>query len=85
MARKITFEHATACYVHRFTMDHVPAWARKVAPNGKYYAPQYASDHQWYENTAFYGEAGHLGDKTHCHTSGQTWPLGQWLDKPYIR
>lgn len=70
-------------------MDHVPAWSRQpvdMTIDGKgpsYYAPQFASDREWYENTKFKGEAGWLGVGDDCYTSGQTWPLGHWLDKPF--
>lgn len=62
----------------------MPYWAGNAAPNGKYYAPQFATDREWYDNTAFEGES-ELADKDHCHTSGQTWPVGQWLDQPYTK
>jgi hypothetical protein len=83
MPRPITLQQARANYPYRYTMEHFPAWARKPCGNGKYYAPQYASDAEWYENTVFPGE-GHLhGNCGNCESSGQTWPLGQWLDAPY--
>jgi hypothetical protein len=41
------------CYVHRFTRDHVPAWARKPMPNGGAYPVQYDSDAQWLARTLF--------------------------------
>lgn len=90
MARELSFEAACAKYVHRYTMDHVPAWAMErpdaqrnddpIRPG--YYAPQFASDREWYEHTLFHGEH-ELATRTYCYTSGQTWPLGHWLDKPY--
>lgn len=82
MTKSITFEQAMARFPHRFTCEHVPAWARQPAPNGRYYAPQYASDREWYEKTEFHGE-GEMADKKHCFSSGQPWPCGQWLDAPY--
>lgn len=81
--RKITLQQAKAQYPNRFTMEHVPAWARQKCGKGKHYAPQYRTDAEWYENTAFPGEPGHYGTRNECHTTGQTWPLGQWLEKPY--
>ena len=81
MARP-TLAQARAQYVHRYTMEHVPAWSRRAAPNGLFCAPQFSSDAEWYANTVFAGE-GDLADKRHCYTSGQTWPLGLWLDQPY--
>jgi hypothetical protein len=82
MSRPISFETACKQYVHRYTMEHVPAWARTPCDNGKFYAPQFRSDREWYENTKFAGEH-ELADKKSCYTSGQTWPLGKWLDTPY--
>jgi hypothetical protein len=81
--RKISFEDACRQYVHRFTMDHVPEWARTPLKVGKYYAPQYRSDREWYDNTVFPGEPGHYGTRNECNTHGQTWPLGQWLTEPF--
>lgn len=81
--KRLSFSDARAQYVHRFTMDHVPAWARKVRPDGTYYAPQYASDREWYERTKFPGEPGLPGDCKYCESSGQTWPLGQSLAAPF--
>ncbi len=87
MKRKLSFERAKAQYVHRYTMEHVPAWAKeRPCDHGgtetRYYAPQFRTDREWYDNTLFHGES-ELADKHHCYTSGQTWPLGQWLDKPF--
>lgn len=81
MTRKLSFERAKAQYVHRFTMDHVPQWARKARPDGAFCAPQFASDREWYDNTVFEGES-ELASRSHCYTNGQTWPLGKALDKP---
>jgi hypothetical protein len=72
MNRKITFEQAKAQYIHRFTMDHTPAWARDTE-----YKPHYASDREWYENTVFPGEKGIHGNSKHCYSSNQSWPLGR--------
>lgn len=80
--RKITFEEAKNRYLQRFTMEHVPQWALFPVEPGIYYAPQYATDLEWYENTFFNGEH-ELASKEYCYTTKQTWPLGHWLDKPY--
>jgi hypothetical protein len=86
--KRPTLAEACAQYVHRFTMEHVPSWSRERSRSG-YYAPQFRSDAEWYENTLFPGEEKHTALMgTHqaiCYTTGQTWPLGQWLDKPYAR
>jgi len=94
-ARPISFEQAKSQYVHRFTMEHTPAWAKRSfhqagTPLDKYPnadkewpAPHYRTDKEWYDATTFPGE-GHLSKRAnHCETSGQTWPLGQRLAAPY--
>lgn len=84
-ARKKSFDDAKQQYVHRFTMEHVPSWAKDPTDDGRFYAPQFASDKEWYEHTTFPGEPGHKGGLTDCYTSGMTWPLGKWLTAPYDR
>lgn len=79
--RKIPLEIAKSRYPYRYTMEHVPAWAKTSAPNGKYYAPQYTSDQEWYARTAF--PPNNPYSRSDCHSTGQTWPLGQWLSKPF--
>jgi hypothetical protein len=82
MPRPITFEKACRFYTNRYTMEHVPPWALAAAPNGKFYAPQFRTDREWYEKTKFHGES-EIADKHHCFTSGESWPMGQWLDQPF--
>lgn len=82
MQRTLSFENAKQQYPHRYTMEFVPSWAALQANNGKYYAPQYRSDREWYEKTLFVGETA-LADHDYCYSSGQTWPLGEWLERPY--
>jgi hypothetical protein len=82
-SRRPSLVEACATYVNRYTMEHVPAWARRPLETGKFYAPQYRSDAEWYANTVFPGEPGVHGNSRHCYTSGQTWPLGQWLTEAY--
>ena len=74
-----TLKEAQARFVHRYTMEHKPAWANKPADNGKRYAPQYRSDAEWYANTTFPGEPGLHGNCKYCETHNPSWPLGQWL------
>jgi hypothetical protein len=81
--RKVSFEEACGRYPHRYTMEHVPAWAKRPANNGKYYAPQYATDQEWYDLTIFPGEK-HLNARSrYCESTKESWPLGHWLDNPY--
>lgn len=85
-----TFVAACAQYVHRYTLEHVPSWARAAMSNTgeslQYYAPQYRSDREWYEHTLFPGESGYpFGTRqTSCYTTGQTWPLGKTLAALYV-
>ena len=80
-----TLDDACRVYVNRYTMEHVPDWAKHRAPGGGYYAPQYRTDEEWYTNTKFPGEAGNpqVPGTSDCYTTGQTWPLGKWLNEPY--
>jgi hypothetical protein len=85
--RKISFLDATAQYVHRFTCEHVPAWAKipmEGTVEGKtvYCAPQYASDQEWYEKTFFKGES-EMATSKHCYSTNPSWPCGQKLDTPF--
>jgi hypothetical protein len=81
--RPISFANACAQYVHRYTLEHTPQWAKSPCEgNGRFYAPQYRSDREWYEATRFPGEAGISRKDDHCQSNGQTWPLGQWLHQP---
>ena len=68
-------------------MEYVPYWARVPCENGKYYAPQFRTDREWYENTKFPEESEFPfpGTKGQCYTTDQTWPLGLWLDEAYCR
>lgn len=88
MQRKITLEQARAQYPHRYTMEHVPAWARRSfreagGTKDTYPAPQYASDAEWYANTVFPGEPGVHGNARYCESKNQTWPLGKELPRAY--
>jgi hypothetical protein len=76
-------------------MEHVPAWAQKPCEwpgegpqYGRHYAPNFRTDAEWYANTIFPGEPDHPDyphKSEYCYTTGQTWPLGHWLDKPFNR
>jgi len=81
ITNKLSFEQAKAAYVHRFTTEHVPAWARVPPPDKSlgFYAPQYRTDREWYDNTEFPTR----NTRRFCSSSNQSWPLGRWLDKPF--
>lgn len=74
-------------FIQRFTMDYMPVWAMKQRDDGSYYAPQFASDAEWLSNTIVNTRKdGELDERqSHCKTDGQTWPLGQSLDKPFAK
>lgn len=78
-SRPLSFTEACARFPHRYTVDHIPAHVRHRQPNGLFLAPQYASDGEWYEKTLFAGESP-LANSRYCHSDGQSWPFGQWLD-----
>lgn len=78
---KLSFNEACAQYVHRYTLQHIPQWAISPREDGTYYAPQYVTDQEWYDNTVF---PPYTLDKKYCMSSNQTWPLGKALDKPLI-
>lgn len=81
--RKISFEQAKARYPHRYTLEHVPEWAKTPMNNGKYYAPHYRTCREWYENTRFPGEPdGPSARSRWCMSVSQSWPLGETLDAP---
>lgn len=48
-------------FVHRYTKEHKPEWARKSMPNGKPYQPLFATDDAWLEAYCFaFTKAGRL-------------------------
>lgn len=81
----ITFEQAKRQYVHRYTIEFVPAWALRVCENnGMYYAPQYRTDREWFDNTLFPPNIPWQNKRdTSCYSTNQSWPLGKWLTRPY--
>lgn len=81
--KRPTFEQAKRAYINRYTMEHVPKWARKICTNGFFYAPQYRTDLEWYENSTFTVEPDWFGTGSDCQSHNQSWPLGQWLDEPF--
>jgi hypothetical protein len=62
-------------FVHRFTGDHHPLWARAKRPDGTDYPLQFKDDADWLAHTTFAVKADgtlHNGVKT-CN-SAPTWP-----------
>ena len=75
--KRPTLTQAKALYPYRYTLEHKPQWASKPAPNGKLYAPQYASDAEWYANTVF--PPHEMGYGSDCYSTGASRPTGEWL------
>ncbi len=77
--------HVLNAYVHRFTGDHVPGWARTPAPNGKFCNVQFVDDRDWLAHTKFeVRKDGRLDQRRRTCESSPTWPHGkEMLDAPY--
>ena len=82
MGNRMAFEQAKNRYVHRFTADHIPDWARQKADNGRYHAPGFSSDRDWYEKTIFPGE-GNISSRSRFCESKPDFPFGKWLVEPF--
>lgn len=68
-----------ARYVHRFTGEHHPAWARQPSPDGRPYPVQFADDSDWLANTFFpITKAGEIARRPAYCESHPTWPNGNW-------
>ena len=65
-------QHVLSAYVHRFTVEHKPAWARDSDPI------HFANDADWLANTEFHvREDGRLDQRyNHCF-SHPTWPANE--------
>ncbi len=85
MPRPISFEQACSLYTLRFTLEHVPPWGRRPsAATGLFYAPNYVSDREWYDNTLFPGDTYPNGERVKfAQSRHHTFPLGRWLTAPY--
>ncbi len=73
---------ALARYLHRFTREHVPVWARKPRKDGRRYPVQFASDAEWLARTLFpvtVRKDGTLGDHT-LGTRGRCLSYATWPD-----
>lgn len=74
---------ALRSYLHRYTRENVPLWARKPRDDGRPYPVQFASDAEFLARSLFpvmIRKGGKLGEHTkagraHCHSS-PSWPDG---------
>lgn len=78
---RIRFDTAIKRYPNRFTLEHIPSWALKPL-FGKYFAPLYASDREWYDNTQFPEEIEQL-PRDQCLSKNFSYPIGKWLKRQY--
>ncbi len=65
-------KHVLAAYVHRFTGDHRPKWAKGG------YTIQFRDDQEWLAHTRFHvTKRGRLDGRFRACESSPTWPGGQ--------
>lgn len=69
-------KHALRAYVHRYTGDHTPAWAKHTTrPDGREYVVQFRDDAEWLANTFFrVRNDGTLAVSVYNCESHPTWP-----------
>lgn len=74
---------ALASFVHRYTGQHKPDWAREPwKPDGTPYPVQFANDADWLANTLFHAtKAGLLDQRYRDCMSTPTWPNNPELRK----
>ncbi len=76
--RHVDQQHVLMAFVHRFTMEHEPDWARVAM--GKY-RPQFKDDADWLASTRFWVRAdGYLDQRFKTCHSLPTWPQGTGLN-----
>ena len=77
--------HVLAAYIHRFTGNHMPAWAKRPMSTGAAYPLQFASDDEWLANTLFLvTKAGRLEMTVKECESHPTWPNNPELRGPKL-
>lgn len=78
--------YVLAAFVHRFTRDHKPAWARKPRADGTAYPVQFASDADWLAHTRFVVTKTGRASRSACECqSSPTWPDGRpSLPNPFV-
>lgn len=72
---------ALSMFVHRYTRDHVPDWAREPTDDGKPPPVQFDSDAEWLAHTRFkVTKSGRLDQR-----SQQCWNNPTFPDNPELR
>lgn len=70
-------------FVHRFTGEHQPQWARTLRPDGTAHPLQFSSDADWLANTKFVVRPdGRLNHRYTDCVSTPTWPNNPELRRP---
>lgn len=68
-------KHVLAAFVHRFTGEHRPDWARKEWKNGQPYPLQFKDDAEWLANTRFaVRRDGRIDQRVQSCECNPTWP-----------
>lgn len=65
---------ALSRFIHRYTGDHTPKWARQPMPNGNFHPVQFASDQDWPGHTLFWVTDRYTLAKRRACDSRPTWP-----------
>ncbi len=73
-------KEALAKFVHRYTAEHVPAWARKPREDGSMYPVQFSSDVEWLQFTEF--PVDRNGNLTKF---GECWSHPRWPNDEQLR
>lgn len=70
-------------FVHRFTGDHTPSWARVPRADGTAYMVQFKNDLDWLSHSEFaVNKDGSLSANHKYCVSHPTWPFGQSATQP---
>lgn len=68
-------EQVKRVFIHRFTGEHLPEWAKLPHADGSAYELQFANDADWLANTYFWITAkGELAKRPNSCYSTPTWP-----------
>lgn len=74
--------YVLAVFVHRFTGQHKPDWAKVPRPDGTAYPVHFKDDADWLANTSFEGtKSGKLDNRNNACLSRPTWPNNPELRK----
>lgn len=67
--------YVLSAFIHRFTKEHIPAWAQVQLNDGVPFEVQFDSDKDWLEHTYFMvTKDGKLDKRSTSCFSSPTWP-----------